>query len=113
VKLKNIWRLYPLGVLIGIFIYFYFVGKSNKMTFYESSIQEKIVDRDDWQKRTVEYYLENGLSIGITVLDSIDLKIGDSIFKEAKTFKFKIYRKSKVDKYEFYKDYELESGKQR
>lgn len=107
-KTKNVWRLYPLMILIGIFIYFYFIGKDNRTKFYESKINEKVIDSSDWQKRTIEYYLENGLSINITVLDSIDLKVGDSISKKTNTNEFKIYRKNTLGNYEYYNKYNLE-----
>lgn len=106
-KIKNIWRLYPLGILIGIFLYFYWIGRDNKKQFYDSILNEKIIASNDWQKRTIEYYLENGLSINITVLDSIDLKIGDSIVKESNTNHFKIYRKESKGVYTFYDSYNL------
>ncbi|WP_430614145.1 hypothetical protein [Flavobacterium sp. JP2137] len=107
-KTKNVWRLYPLMILIGIFIYFYFIGKDNRTKFYESKINEKVIDSSDWQKRTIEYYLENGLSINITVLDSIDLKVGDSISKKTNTNEFKTYRKNTLGNYEYYNKYNLE-----
>lgn len=75
------------------FFYFYFTGTYNRTKFYERSINEKVIGSSDWQKRTIEYYLENGLSINIAVLDRIDLKIGDSIVKESETNQFKVYRK--------------------
>ncbi|AZA88157.1 hypothetical protein EG349_15825 [Chryseobacterium shandongense] len=106
-KIKNIWRLFPLAILIGIFSYFYFKGKNNRTKFYESKINEKIIDSSDWQKKTTEYYLENGLSIDITILDNIHLKVGDSISKQAESKKYSIYRKNQFGKYEFYKNYNI------
>lgn len=107
-KVQNTWRLFPLVIVLGIFLYFYFKGKNNRTKFYETEINEKIVDSSNWQKRTTEYYLANGLSIDITVLDSIRLKVGDSISKKEKSKEYRIYRKNKFGKYEFYKNYNLE-----
>lgn len=107
-KIRNSWRLYPLWLLLGLCGYFYFTGKYNRTKFYERSINEKVIDSSDWQKRTIEYYLENGLSINITVLDRIDLKVGDSIVKESETNQFKAYRKESNGTYNFYKSYSLE-----
>lgn len=104
-NLKNIWKLIPLAVIVGVFLFFYFKGKNARMKFYESKVNEKIVSSNNWQKRTTEYYLENGLSIDITILDSIHLNIGDSISKEANTTEFNIYKMNKEGRYEFYKKY--------
>ncbi len=107
-KIRNSWRLYPLWLLLGLFFYFHFTGTYNRTKFYERSINEKVIDSSSWQTRTIEYYLENGLSINITVLDRIDLKVGDSIVKGLQTNQFKVYRKESDGKYKFHKHYTLE-----
>ncbi|WP_370899830.1 hypothetical protein [Chryseobacterium gossypii] len=107
-RIKNIWRSYPFIILIGIFLYFYFSGKNNNNKFYNNKINCKIVDSNNWQRRTVEYKLENGLKIDITILDSIKLKVGDSISKEANSKSYNVYRKSTSGKYNFYKNYNID-----
>lgn len=106
-KAKSYYRFIPILLGLIAFGYFYlykFVYLGNKK-FKESSINEKIIDSSNWPKRSTFYYLKDGLSIELSVLDSLHLKIGDSISKEANTTKFNVYRKNKEDKYEFYKSY--------
>ena len=106
-KFKKMWKyLFPLTVLILIFTFFNIRGCVNDRKFYENSINETIIDSSDWQGRVTEFYLKSGIRIDITVLDSVDLKVGDSISKEAFSYKFDIFRK-KNGKYSFYKNYEF------
>lgn len=107
-KIKDLWKFYPLLVIIGIFSYFHIKGENNRTKFYESKLNEKIIDSSDWQKRTTEYYLENGLRINVTVLDSIHLEVGDSISKQSQSKEYSIYRKNRFGKYEFYKNYSID-----
>ncbi|TXF79044.1 hypothetical protein [Chryseobacterium sp.] len=106
-KAKSYYRFIPILLGLIAFSYFYlykFVYLGNKK-FKESSINEKIIDSSNWPKRSTFYYLQHGLSVEQSVLDSLHLKIDDSISKEANTTEFNVYRKSKEGKYEFYKRY--------
>ncbi|MGE8555709.1 MAG: hypothetical protein ACN6OB_17460 [Chryseobacterium jejuense] len=106
--MKNYYRFIPILLGLLAFSYFYlykFVYIGNKK-FKESSINGKIIDSSNWAKRSTFYYLKDGLSIELSALDSLHLKIGDSILKEPNTTKFNVYRKNKENKYEFYKSYD-------
>lgn len=106
-KVKKIWKyLFLIGGLILIFTFFSLRGCVNDKQFYKKSINERIIDSNDWQGRVTEFSLQSGLRIDVTVLDSVDLQVGDSISKEAFSYKFCIFRK-KNGKYSFYKDYEF------
>ena len=102
---KNIGKFYPVGVLVLIFIFFYFTGKENDNNFFSAKINSKIKTRNNWQIRATEFYLENGLRIDSTISNSIQLKIGDSIAKKANTWSFEVFRKDVIGRYEFNKRY--------
>lgn len=107
IKFKKIFKyLFPIAVIVLILTYYGVVGEKNRKKFYKNSISETIIDSSDYQKRVIEYILKSGVRINISVLDSADLKVGDSISKEAFSYKFDIFRK-KNGKYSFYKNYEF------
>ncbi|KAA2220659.1 hypothetical protein [Chryseobacterium sediminis] len=100
-KIKTFYRFLPILLGLVVFGYFYLyklVYLGNKR-FKENSINERIIDSNNWPKRSTFYYLKGGLSIELSVLDSLHLKIGDSISKEANTTEFNVYRKNNKDKY--------------
>lgn len=83
-----------LSFFFGIFIYFYFVGKNNNDKLYKSKINSLIVKRNNWQVRATEFYLSNGLFLDSTYQNNHDLRIGDSIVKEANSSFYNVYRKN-------------------
>lgn len=108
-KIKKILKYsLPIVVIVLILTYYGVVGEINRNKFYDNTINEKIIDSSDYQKRVIEYILESGIRINISVLDSVDLKVGDSISKEAFSYKFDIFRKENKE-YIFYRNYNIES----
>lgn len=96
-----------LTVFFGIFVYFYCVGKINNDTFFESKVNSLIVKRNNWQVRATEFYLSNGLFLDSTYQNNHDLRIGDSIAKEANSSFYKVYRKNHLNgRYYFLVQYE-------
>lgn len=98
-------------VIIGISIvsFFYFRGKINRIKFYESKINSLIIKRDNWQLRTTVFYLKNELRIDSSTIETIDLKIYDSIVKEANSWEYKVYRKSDETKYDYINTYIMDN----
>lgn len=106
-KLRKIIRFYPIAVIFGIFIYFYLVGKNNNDTFFESKVNSLIVKRNNWQVRATEFYLSNGLFLDSTHRNNLDLRIDDSIAKEANSSFYNVYRKNSLNgRYYFLVQYE-------
>ncbi|TPD69787.1 hypothetical protein [Flavobacterium microcysteis] len=69
-----------------------------------------IVERNNWQLRTTEFYMQNGLRIDSNAIYDFKLKLGDSITKDANSDLFKVYRKDTVDKkYHFLIEYDNDS----
>lgn len=68
--------------------------------FVNKKVESIIVKRSNWQLRTTEFYLQNGLRIDSTYKNKFDLKIGDSISKKSNTRRFKVFRKNNSGKYQ-------------
>lgn len=81
-KQKAIRWFILLTLFFGMFIYFYWVGKNNNDKFYKSKINSIITERNNWQVRATEFYLQNGLFLDSTYQNNYDLRIGDSIAKK-------------------------------
>lgn len=92
-------------VLLGIIIFLLYNNNLNKK-FFNKKVDDVIIKRNNWQLRTSEFYLENGLRIDSTYVMPLDLKIGDSISKKSNTGRFDVYRKNN-GKYKLYKSYDL------
>lgn len=109
--IKKSLRFIPLLVVtIGVIAFIFYNAKLNGK-FINSGFESIIVKRYNWQLRTTEFYLENGLRVDSNYVDNFDLKIGDSISKNANTGMFKVYRKDLSGKYQFYKKLNLDQTK--
>ena len=91
-------------VVIAILAFLVYNNKQNK-NFYREKVNSTVVARNNWQLRATEFYLKNGLRVDSTYIMPLDLKIGDSISKEAESNIFKIYRKDKLNRYRLNKVY--------
>lgn len=106
-KAKNIWRLFPVLIIVVIIVFFERKGSLEREKFYDTPINSHIlIKKNNWSGgRSYDYITKS--NIIITLLSNDSLKIGDSISKEAKTSKFTVYRKNQTENYEFYKNYDL------
>lgn len=95
-------NLVPLFIVVsGVTVFLVYNIQLNKK-FIQVEVNSIIIKRNNWQLRTTEFYLKNGLRIDSTFKDHFDLKIGDSISKRPNTKTFSVYRK-KNGKYKFYR----------
>ncbi|WP_433833418.1 hypothetical protein [Flavobacterium anhuiense] len=95
-------NLIPLFIVVsGVTVFIVYNIQLNKK-FIQVEVNSIIIKRNNWQLRTTEFYLKNGLRIDSTFKDNFDLKIGDSISKRPNTKTFSVYR-MKNGKYKFYK----------
>lgn len=102
--MKKITVLVILPVFIvvsGVTAFLIYNNQLNKK-FILLEVNSIIIKRNNWQLRTTEFYLQNGLRIDSTFIDNFDLKIGDSISKKSNTTIFMVYRKENGT-YKFYK----------
>lgn len=106
-KLQNIWRLFPVILIIGIIIFFEKMNNVDRKDFYKSDINSYIVKKkNNWSGgRSYDYITDK--NIIITLMNSDTLKIGDSISKENNTGNFNVYRKNQLGNYKFYKNYNI------
>ncbi|MDY0987557.1 hypothetical protein SOM12_09045 [Flavobacterium sp. CFBP9031] len=101
-KKINLFRILPLLIVISAVTVFLIYNNQLNKKFIRLEVNSIIVKRNNWQLRTTEFYLQNGLRIDSTFKNNFDLKIGDSISKKSNTPIFRIYRKGN-GKYLFYK----------
>jgi hypothetical protein len=94
-------RLIPLLILIVMSVMFILYNEGLNQKFVNEKAESIVIKRSNWQLRTTEFYLQNGLRIDSTYKNKFDLKIGDSISKKSNTRRFKVYRKNNSGKYQF------------
>ncbi|WP_428231942.1 hypothetical protein [Flavobacterium sp.] len=106
-KKINPFRILPLFIVIcGVAVFLVYNNQLNKK-FISLEVNSIIIKRNNWQLRTTEFYLQNGLRIDSTFKDNFDLKVGDSISKKSNARSFIVYRKEN-GKYKFYKKNDIE-----
>lgn len=111
-KLKSIWPVFSAIMLVVIyFSVFYLIGKKERDDFCKNEINSKITSCSNPQKKVVEYYLPNNLQIDVSVVDEIDIKVGDSISKKKQTSEYSVYKKNEKGKYYFFKLYDIEKSR--
>jgi len=100
--MKKKLKYLPIVMFILIFLFFGVHGQMSYNKFYESDLNHLVVERNNWQKRATEFYLENGVQIDSFSKPSFmyDLKINDSIVKMKNSDVFYVYRKNHYNKYE-------------
>lgn len=98
------------GLLIPVFIlfYFYIKGKQSSQQFYKKKLNYVIIEADDWQKRSVDFYMSDRTLINFTQPIGTKIKLYDSVYKPSGTFIYKVYRKNSNGVYEFFREYNYE-----
>lgn len=107
-RVKSIWKLFPVVLIIGIIFFLENKSSLEREKFKESAINSYIVKKKgNWTGgRSYDYLTKNG--IVITLSNKHSLVLGDSVSKQNNTFKFKIYRKDSLENYKYYSSYDLE-----
>ena len=107
IKVKNLWRLYPIFIILGIIIFFQIKWNLEYKKFHQTAINSLIIKKkNNWSGgRSYDYLTKN--NIVITLISNNLLKVGDSISKESNTDEFEIYIKIDKGKYQFYKKIDL------
>jgi hypothetical protein len=60
-----------------------------------------VVSSSDWKKRSIDYYLEQSPKISIVLPHKNKILIGDSIYKDANSFKYFVFRKNSKKQFVF------------
>ena len=102
---KIIAAILPIGVLVGGFIYL--SVRSDRMTkkFYKSEIASVVIDRSDWKKRSIDFYLADGIKLNFLSPAGEKIAIGDSVYKSKNTFIYSVYRTGGTGQYELIANY--------
>lgn len=107
-KFRIILKLIPLLLVGIILLYFHLRGSRNFRLLYSTQVNSLIIEKNNWQVRTTEFYLDNGLRLYSTYANNYDLMIGDSISKLSNSKYYEVHRKIndsyiKMYVYEIYK----------
>lgn len=105
-KFINILKVLPLIIVAIGFVLFLIYNHLLNNDFIRLEVNSTVLKRDNWQLRTTEFYLQDGLRVDSTYINNFDLKLGDSISKQGSTQSFNVYRKQN-GKYEFYTTYSI------
>jgi hypothetical protein len=90
------------------FVPFQILGNKQRQKFHKAKINSTIISSSDLGKKVVEYYLPNDLEIDVSLVEDINIKVGDSISKDVESWEYKVYKKNADNTFEFYKTYIME-----
>jgi hypothetical protein len=99
---RVVFAIFPIVIVALFLFYMNYRGEVNYEKFVKARINSHVVKRSDWQLRTIEFYLDNGLKINITDLNNLYLNEGDSISKESNTNRFKVYKIGNDDRFYYH-----------
>ncbi|WP_162903452.1 hypothetical protein [Taibaiella koreensis] len=83
-----------IGFIIGSFVYLSIKEKQTNKQFYKMEIKAIVIKRSDWQKRSIDFYLNNGTHLNFIAPATGKLEIGDSVHKARQTFNYSVFRKN-------------------
>jgi hypothetical protein len=106
-KTKKIMGLIAIIVGISFPAYFLLVAKNNIDHFTNNKINLKIIRIYNYYDKSLQFYYDENYCITTTDTRGDTLFIGDSIAKEKNTVKFKVFRKNKLGKYEYFNEYQI------
>ena len=91
-KLKNMWRLSPILLVLFVIVFFELKGNRERKKLYKTELHSKVIKvKSNWTGgRSVDYITANGTIITRPNTDT--LFIGDSISKEANSGEISVYR---------------------
>lgn len=81
-------------------------GRTLQTTFFEKEFSSIVVKSNSYFGRTVEFHLDNGLTLYFSPPVEDRIMIGDSVVKESKTYKYQVYRKNSNGEFEYFSSYE-------
>ncbi len=80
----------------------------NKSAFYEKEISSKVCRRNVFEGRSIEFHLENGLTVYFMPPVQDKLLIGDSVRKKSNSYVYDVYRKWEDGIYKLWATYNAE-----
>lgn len=115
-KKKNI--LLIIKILIGsipiLLVIIWFIslrvnGNKYRKEFFRSEISSLVIKSDTYYGRSIEFHLDNGMTLYFMPPIGKKIQIGDSVKKESNSFIYDVYRKKINDGYEYWATYDGES----
>ena len=91
--------------IFGILLILHLISTWESKVFFQTEINSKIVKSNDWQMKSIDYYLEDGIKLNFLNTGLNKIAIGDSVSKEPNTFYYKVYRRQ-TDHYTFFATYD-------
>lgn len=104
--LKNIVSFIPIALIVGGLVYLQFRGDRIESKFYEANINSIVVERSDWQKRSIDFYLDNKMTLNFLAPVEGKIMVGDSIKKMPNTYSYSVYRKDLHGNYKLFATYD-------
>lgn len=106
-RANSYYRFIPilLGLIAFLYFYVYRIVIRNNGYFYKNNVQAKIIKIYNYENKSLQFYYSNDYCITTTDTKNDTLQIGDSISKNADTEDFRIFRKDRLGRYNFYKSY--------
>lgn len=111
------WKRLPMFGKIAVVIfalafvtYIFWIGYANdknRNSFFLQSFSSIVVKKEDWQGRSNEYFLDNGLNITIYYSADSTLQVGDSIQKDANSYEYSAYRKDNNGDFQLYGNFSI------
>lgn len=104
--LKLVFSLFPIILIIGVFIYLHLRSLQLTKQFYNMEINSVVVQRSDWKRSSIDFHLENGVVLTFLAPAERTLEIGDSIRKVSNSYKYDVYRRDLTNEYQLIKSYD-------
>lgn len=82
------------------------IGNRIRENFYKSSFSSNVIKADLFDGRTIQFHLNNGLTLFFSPPVYDEMKVGDLIKKENNTFLYDVYRKDISGNYQFLVTYD-------
>lgn len=109
--MRTFFSIFIIAILMGGFIFLFVREDRLTKEFYEMKINSLVTKSSDWQKRSIDFYLANGVVLNFVVPIEDKLKLGDSISKKSNTYLYKVYRKDTEDVYVYFTEYSYKTSK--
>lgn len=92
------------GTIAIAFVILWFInlqvkGYYNRKDFYNDKVSTLIIKSNDYYGRSKEFHLRNGMLLYALYSDYNKLIIGDSVWKDSKTYFYDVYRVGVNGKY--------------
>lgn len=104
-KIQIIMGIITVILVISVHYWSLYEVEKNRDHFIDNKINSKIIRVHNYFNKSLQYYYDEDYCITTSHTSGDTLIIGDSIAKEKNSFRFRVYRKTKLGKYVYFKEY--------